>query len=62
MLGILTGSIQPVPTQHHHLLPSHSEDCVMLIYQRDVLHMGAKFGKENGAYLYFVYRIKGNLR
>jgi hypothetical protein len=26
------------------------------------LHMGAKFGKENGAYLYFVYRIKGNLR
>jgi hypothetical protein len=34
----------------------------MLIYQHDVLHMGAKFGKENGACLYFVYRIKGNLR
>ena len=36
--------------------------CIMLIYQCDVLHMGAKFGKENGACLYFVYRIKGNLR
>jgi len=34
----------------------------MLNYQRDVLIVGAKFGEEKGAHLYFVERIKRNLR
>jgi len=34
----------------------------MLNYQRDVLLMAAKFGQQNGAYVYFVDRIKWNFR
>jgi len=34
----------------------------MLNYQRDVLLMATKFGQQNGAYFYFVDRIKRNLR
>jgi len=34
----------------------------MLHYQRDVLLMAAKFGQQNGAYVYFVDRIKRYLR
>jgi hypothetical protein len=36
--------------------------CVILHYQRDVLLMGTKFGQQNGVYVYFVDRIKRNLR
>jgi len=36
--------------------------CVTLNYQRHVLLMAAKFGQQNGAYVYFVGRIKRNLR
>ena len=34
----------------------------MLNYQRDVLLMAAKFGQQNGAYVYFVDRTERNLR
>jgi len=36
--------------------------CVMLNYQRDVLLMAAKLGQQNGASVYFVVRMKRNLR